>query len=291
MPSLANRIILTSNSLLQSLNLPGSLQALEKPLGLPPSLNTHAEEIRQQDGLHKLRRSMHEINKLKSNDAAMYQEGVGLLKAEAEDDDKARLKHGTERWNRQPSREAAKHLYAKVDEIDGYLKSAASSDDLVKNKLKECEGAIEVLGGTARDLESYVPNSKRTALTPAVERAVDGLRSTLSDVTKLEHRRKKRIQEVREKVKYDDISQSPELSISMTLLIMCRRRNTGRNSSFRARISHAENRACPIRKSFRRPVGNLQRRQRYGISRKRIPITTHNPHQRSKHRVHNRSPW
>ncbi|KAL8980114.1 MAG: hypothetical protein Q9205_004718 [Flavoplaca limonia] len=192
--------------LLQSLNLPGSLQALEKPLGLPPSLNTHAEEIRQQDGLHKLRRSMHEINKLKSNDAAMYQEGVGLLKAEAEDDDKARLKHGTGRWNRQPSREAAKHLYAKVDEIDGYLKSAASSDDLVKNKLKECEGAIEVLGGTARDLELYVPNSKRTASTPLVERAVDGLRSTLSDVTKLEHRRKKRIQEVREKVKYDDIT-------------------------------------------------------------------------------------
>ncbi|KAL9022920.1 MAG: hypothetical protein Q9180_008491, partial [Flavoplaca navasiana] len=189
-----------------SLNLPGSLQALEKPLGLPPSLNTHAEEIRQQDGLHKLRRSMHEINKLKANDAAMYQEGVGLLKGEAEDDNKARLKHGTERWNRQPSREAAKHLYAKVDEIDGYLKSAAGSDDLVKNKLKECEGAIEVLGGTARDLESYVPNSKRTTLTPTVERAVEGLRSTLSDVTKLEHRRKKRIQEVREKVKYDDIN-------------------------------------------------------------------------------------
>lgn len=176
-------------------------------------MNTHAEEIRQQDGLHKLRRSMHEISKLKANDAAMYQEGVGLLKAEAEDDNKARLKHGTERWNRQPSREAAKNLYTKVDEIDGYLKSAASSDDLVKNKLKECEGAIEVLGGTARDLESYVPNSKRTTMTPAVERAVDGLRSALSDVTKLEHRRKKKIQEVREKVKYDDISQSSDCDI------------------------------------------------------------------------------
>jgi programmed cell death 6-interacting protein len=32
---------------LSSLNLPGSLQALEKPLGLPPSLTSHAEEIRQ----------------------------------------------------------------------------------------------------------------------------------------------------------------------------------------------------------------------------------------------------
>ncbi|KAL8815525.1 MAG: hypothetical protein Q9223_005344, partial [Gallowayella weberi] len=192
--------------LLQSLNLPGSLQALEKPLGLPPSLKAHAEEIRQQDGLHKLRRSMHEIRKLKTNDAAMYQEGVGLLRMEAEDDDKARMKHGTDRWSRQPSNEAAKHLYARSNDIDGYFKSAASSDDHVKSKLEECEGAIEILGSSPRELESYVPNSKRAALSPTVERAVDDLRSALSDFTKLEHRRKRKMQEVREKVKNDDIN-------------------------------------------------------------------------------------
>ncbi|KAL8798209.1 MAG: hypothetical protein Q9182_006854 [Xanthomendoza sp. 2 TL-2023] len=192
--------------LLQSLNLPGSLQALEKPLGLPPSLKAHAEEIRQQDGLHKLRRSMHEIRKLKTNDAAIYQEGGGLLNMEAEDDDKARMKHGTDRWNRQPSKEAAKHLYARSSEIDGFFKSAASIDDQVKNKLEESEGVIEILGSAPRELESYVPNSKRATLTPAVERAVDGLRLTLSDVTKLEHRRKRKIQDVREKVNNDDIN-------------------------------------------------------------------------------------
>ncbi|KAL8698157.1 MAG: hypothetical protein Q9201_006729 [Fulgogasparrea decipioides] len=192
--------------LLQSLNLPGSLQALEKPLGLPPSLHTHAEEIRQQDGLHKLRRSMHEITKLKANDAAMYQEGVDLLKTEAAEDERARSKHGTDRWTRPPSRQAAEKLYVQVDEIDGYLKSAASSDELVKNKLKECESAIHVLEGTDRDLEAYVPSSRRTALTPNVERAADNLRSALSDVSKLEHRRKRKVQELREKVKYDDIN-------------------------------------------------------------------------------------
>src|SRR5437773_1684287 len=35
------------HSTLSSLNLPGSLQALEKPLGLPHGLVQHAEEIRQ----------------------------------------------------------------------------------------------------------------------------------------------------------------------------------------------------------------------------------------------------
>ena len=82
--NLANQL----RDLLSSLNLPGSLQALEKPLGLPPSISSHAEEIRQQDGLHKLRRSMHETTKLKSNDTAMYQEAVQFLKHEEDEDER-----------------------------------------------------------------------------------------------------------------------------------------------------------------------------------------------------------
>ncbi|KAL9585635.1 MAG: hypothetical protein Q9212_001418 [Teloschistes hypoglaucus] len=192
--------------LLQSLNLPGSLQALEKPLGLPPSLRTHAEEIRQQDGLHKLRRSMREIENLKKNDATVYKEGVDLLRNEAAEDERAKARHGTDRWTRQPSEQAADKLYAQVNEIDGYLKSAASSDELVKTKLKECESAIQVLEGTDRDLEAYVPSSRKANLTPEIERAADNLRSRLSEVNKLEHRRKSKIQELRNKVKKDDIN-------------------------------------------------------------------------------------
>ncbi|KAI4141322.1 MAG: hypothetical protein L6R39_005403 [Caloplaca ligustica] len=192
--------------LLQSLNLPASLQALEKPLGLPPSLITHAEEIRQQDGLHKLQRAMHEISKLKANDETAYQEGIALLKTEAAEDEQARAKHGTVRWTRQPSSQAAERLYAQVTEIEGYLKSAASSDELVKKKFKECERDIQVLSGSKMDLEASVPSSRRATLTPPVEKAADNLRSALSEVSKLERRRKNIIQEMRQKVKDDDIS-------------------------------------------------------------------------------------
>ncbi|KAL9027003.1 MAG: hypothetical protein Q9196_004412, partial [Gyalolechia fulgens] len=179
---------LTNNlrDLLQSLNLPASLQALEKPLGLPPSLKTHAEELRQQDGYHKLQRAMHEIRKLKDNDEAMYQEGVALLNTEAAEDEKARSKYGTDRWTRPPSSQAAERLYAQVKEIDGYLKSAASSDDLVKNKFKECESAIQTLSGTNRDLEASVPSSRRATLTPAVERAADSLSAILAETARFE---------------------------------------------------------------------------------------------------------
>ena len=97
-------------SLLHSLNLPGSLQALEKPLGLPSSLTSHAAEVRQQQGLHKLRRTIHEIEMLKNNDYAIYEEGVELLRAEAAENEAAIMKYGTDRWTRISSRQASRTL-------------------------------------------------------------------------------------------------------------------------------------------------------------------------------------
>ena len=192
--------------LLQSLNLPGALQALEKPLGLPPSLTSHAEEIRQQEGLHRLRRSMHEISKLRANDVSIYQEGVELLQSEAAEDDRAKLKYGTDRWTRQPSQQAAEHLYKQAAEIDGYLKSANSSDELVKGKLKDCEAVLQVLSGSDRDLEEYVPSSRRATMTPNVERAASALRDQLNEVNRLESRRRKMAEKIRDKAKADDIN-------------------------------------------------------------------------------------
>nr|KMM73518.1 pH-response regulator protein palA/RIM20 [Coccidioides posadasii RMSCC 3488] len=194
--------------LLQSLNLPGSLQALEKPLGLPPSLVSHAEEIRQQDGLNRLYRSLEDTSKLKANDKAIYTEGVELLMAEKEEDNRARTKYGTNRWTRLPSEQAAEKLYTKVHEFDGYLASADKSDSLVYKKLRESEHVLRVLTATNRELEAYVPSSRKATVTPQVERELNRLRGSLNDVTRLENRRKRKIEALREKAKADKIRKS-----------------------------------------------------------------------------------
>ncbi|KKA25614.1 pH signal transduction protein PalA [Rasamsonia emersonii CBS 393.64] len=150
--------------LLQSLNLPGSLQALEKPLGLPSTLVSHAEEVRQQDGLNRLRRSLEDIAKIKANDKAIYTEGVDLLSAEKEEDDRARTKYGTDRWTREPSEVAGQKIYATAGEINGYFTSAQSSDELVQEKLRNAEPVLRVLTGTNRDLEARSPISPDPAL-------------------------------------------------------------------------------------------------------------------------------
>lgn len=193
-------------SLLQGLNLPGSLQALEKPLGLPLTLVSHAEEVRQQDGLNLLQRSLGDIAKIKAGDKAAYTEGVSLLSAEKEEDDGARVKYGTDRWSRESSEVAAQTIYKTAGEIDEYFISAQKSDDLIEKKLKDSEQVLTVLSGSNRDLESYVPSSLRAAITPEVERESSRLRSCLNEVSRLENRRKRRIQALKDKARSDDIS-------------------------------------------------------------------------------------
>ena len=193
--------------LLSSLNLPGSLQALEKPLGLPPSLVSKAEELRQQDGLYRLKRSMEDTSRLKANDRAIYVEGVELLKAEKAEDDSAREKYGTDRWPRPFSEVAGEKMWAQSTEIDGYLKSAESSDELVQKKMLDSEMVLKVLTGTSRDLEAYVPSSRQANMTPQIEREVGRLRTCVNEVSRLESRRKRKIEALREKAKSDDISE------------------------------------------------------------------------------------
>ncbi|KAF2673411.1 BRO1-domain-containing protein [Microthyrium microscopicum] len=197
------------HDLLKSLNLPGALQAIEKPLGLPAGLIQHAEEIRQQDGPSRLQRSIQETERVKSNDRGIFQEGRDMLRMEASEDERLRRKHGTDRWSIPPPQQAAPKLYAQVQEIDGYLGHSHESDEVVLKKLAESESLILLLAGRDRDLEQFVPSSRRAAMTPALESAANKLRACLNDVTRIEARRKRKLEALFTKVKQDDIE--PEL--------------------------------------------------------------------------------
>ena len=190
---------------LESLDLPGSLQALEKPLGVPGSLVSKAEELRQQDALYRIKRSMEDTTKLKTNDFAIYQEGVALLEAEKAEDERARAKFGTDRWSRPPSSTALAKLYQSLTELQTYLNSAGSSDSLVQAKFRENEHILKILTGTNRDLERFVPSSNQVAMTPAIDQAASHLRACLNDVSRMETRRKNRMAALKEKAKADDI--------------------------------------------------------------------------------------
>lgn len=197
------------HSLLQSLNLPGSLQALEKPLGLPPGVTSHAEEIRQQNGPDRLRRSVADVDKLKATDRATYEEGVSLLRGEASEDGSARRKYGTDRWPRSASEQAAPRLYSQIKEINGYLSASEDSDATVRIKFADNQDLIQLLNSSDRTLEDFVPSSRRATITPAVQSEVTRLRNALNDATRLESKRRRKVESLRSKAQADDVN--PEL--------------------------------------------------------------------------------
>lgn len=203
-------------STLSSFSLPGSLQALEKPLGLPPSLSSHAEEIRQSDGVNRIQRSFSEISGLAKSAASIYNEARSHLAAECNENDRLRSKYGSDRLNRLDSALTAPKLYARLEEIDGYFKSAAKSDNLIHERFLDCKDMLCILSSGVRELNNYVPSARRKELSPKLSEQVLKLRKILNDLTKLETDRQKKIKDLQERVEKDDIN--PSLAIQAARL-------------------------------------------------------------------------
>ncbi|KAI1139982.1 BRO1-domain-containing protein [Hypoxylon sp. FL0543] len=196
------------HEVLSSLNLPGSFQAFEKPLGLPGTLVQHAEEIRQADALHRLQRSFADIDKLRATDLAMFEEGRNLLQAEEEEDAQLRRKYGTSRWLRPESRsepnEGAK-LWQQVTDAEGWFANSESSDGVVRDKFHSIEPMLAILAGPDRGLLDFVPSSRRTEIPETLKPAIGRLRAAYNNVTRLEGRRRRKAEALREKARSDDI--------------------------------------------------------------------------------------
>ncbi|KAJ8128025.1 hypothetical protein O1611_g5610 [Lasiodiplodia mahajangana] len=194
--------------ILSSLNLPGSIQAFEKPLGLPGTLVQHAEEIRQADAINRLQRSFADIDKLRAADMAVFEEGSELLRAEEEEDNRFRLKFGTDRWTRPESRseptQGAK-LWKQVAEAEGWFANSASSDGVVRDKFYSAEPTIAILAGPDRAIMDFVPSSRRTEIPETLKPAIGRLRSIYNDAMRLESRRRRKTEALREKARDDDI--------------------------------------------------------------------------------------
>ncbi|KAI1163121.1 BRO1-like domain-containing protein [Nemania serpens] len=196
------------HEIISSLGLPGSIQAFEKPLGLPGTLVQHAEEIRQADARTRLQRSFADIDKLRAADMAVFEEGRGLLRAEEEEDNRLRMKFGTDRWSRPESRnepnQGAK-LWTQAAEAEGWFANSASSDGVVREKFNDVEPTLAILAEPDRGIMDFVPSSRRTEIPEPLKPAIGRLRSIYSDVTRLESRRRRKADALREKARGDDI--------------------------------------------------------------------------------------
>lgn len=130
------------HSTLTNLNLPSSLDALEKSIGLPPSLLRKAEEVRVEQGSHKIQMAIEDIEKLSTNDTAILDEALDILDGEASEDESARRDGALPRPS---SQDANPELISKAQRYRAVLEEALASDEHVRSKWDQWSDNVEVL--------------------------------------------------------------------------------------------------------------------------------------------------
>ncbi|KAJ3987962.1 BRO1-like domain-containing protein [Lentinula detonsa] len=176
-----------AEKLLQSLNLPASLEALERPVGLPPSFLRKAEEVRLENGPAKIEAAIEDLYRLSRQNYKLLNEAMDILDQEASEDESTResLNLPPERL---PSYEANTHLLDKERRYRAILDQAATSDETVRTKWDQWERNITDLTWDEADLEASIPSSTsqlRSSDTTDTDKHARTLRSlleTLSDI-------------------------------------------------------------------------------------------------------------
>ncbi|KAH9849704.1 BRO1-domain-containing protein [Lenzites betulinus] len=140
------------------LNLPAALDALDRPIGLPPSLAKKAEEVRLESGPERVETYVRDVQALAQHVSSLLDEAMDILDQEA-DEDEALRERGRPVTERLPSLEANRELVAKEQQYRNVLEKARESDALVRKKWEEWEDSITQLTWPEEELELSIPSS------------------------------------------------------------------------------------------------------------------------------------
>ncbi|KAG9122217.1 pH-response regulator protein palA/rim20 [Ceratobasidium sp. 392] len=200
--------------LLQKVNLPGSLDALDKPAGIPPSLLRRSEEIRAMGGAESLQQQIEEVQTSGSSVSGILEEAFDILDTEAAEDETffAQLPEGSAQlainsgyFN---SQRANKELTAKANSYRQILDNAASSDAVVRSKWEEWEENVEVLGSEPDQMERLISSHTTSANSAESTQAHTYARAIRTGLEHLEDFRSARarcVESARQRAITDDI--------------------------------------------------------------------------------------
>lgn len=176
---------------LERLNLPGALEAVEKPQGLPSLFVTHINELQSKGGITQLRQALDDVNKLALNSQAYLDEGQKLLEYEEAEDRMMREREGTQRWQRADSKTAGKELWDTLATLREYQRGATAGDEQLYTKFKQAEPYLVDLSKGQKHVESLVPEAGTVAaLNGYLEHVMQKLKELLLRSRGMDARRK-----------------------------------------------------------------------------------------------------
>ncbi|KAF8485939.1 pH-response regulator [Russula ochroleuca] len=194
---------------LQTLKLPAALDALDKPIGLPPSLLKKAEEVRLENGPERAEKLLEDVQTLARRAQAILAESLDILDQEASEDEQFRRNTPTQRL---PSHQANEQLTSKAERYRNILTQAAESDAVIRQRWEEWEKCIVQLTWDEAKLEAAVPSS--TVVWPSPRRPAIGetqtharaLRVLLEQLDDLVRERSQLVSRAQRLADADDIS-------------------------------------------------------------------------------------
>ncbi|KAL0565208.1 pH-response regulator protein palA/rim20, partial [Marasmius crinis-equi] len=196
---------------LQELNLPGALEALERPVGLPPSLLKKVEEVRLENGPVKIEAAIRDLGRMAHQNMKILDEAsqlaslfaMDILDHEASEDEATREARPLDR---PPSHEANLHLVEKERRYRDILKQAAESDETVQTKWDQWETNITELTWDEADLEASIPSSTLHARTStASDKHARSLRGLLEELDRLKDDRNDIVRRAQKLAEVDNV--------------------------------------------------------------------------------------
>lgn len=143
---------------LSSQRLPGSIEALEQPIGLPSQVLERSEEVRRKGGSRFIENNWNTLSTFAAQDRTILTRALSLLEAEEREDEELRRLYGS-RWTRIASNNLTRNLRDKLKDYEEKVGAADRANEVVRGKIDKNGYLIEHLGLARDELEASIPSS------------------------------------------------------------------------------------------------------------------------------------
>eukprot|EP00727_Mastigamoeba_balamuthi_P012463 m51a1_g784 hypothetical protein (833) ;mRNA; f:621190-624073 len=170
-----NNVVKTA---LTTMNLPGAIEALEAPSGVPQSLLDKCKTVRAEGGIGPIEENMHLVASLSKTAAEILAASLKALDDEEREDNEMRAVHGS-RWTCTPSHTLTASLRKEGATHQQNTEHAAKSDALLARKWADHREYLVAMSDD-NALRASLPETASSLLSdPAVSAAVAEVKSAL----------------------------------------------------------------------------------------------------------------
>jgi programmed cell death 6-interacting protein len=193
----------TAKGALTALGLPGAIEAMETPIGIPSSLLERLRVVKLEGGVNFLREQLKLLDKLAQQAQLALSESTKLLDEEEREDNDLRNQYKN-KWNRTPSHMLTDQLRGEAQKHQGNLDHARKSDRFIASKLESGAEFLQRLSWEKEQISGLLPTADLlSGTTPTLNVSV--LKERLSQLDTLLFEREQKLTQLKELSTKDDI--------------------------------------------------------------------------------------